>query len=101
MLFPRIYLLDSNKSCTIADRVCSLDWTTVLRRNPRGGVETTQFDALKNTIGSITLTDQRDSWKWSLDASVGFSVASVRSLVDSQTLDTDFVATRWNRNVPI
>ncbi|PWA87280.1 RNA-directed DNA polymerase, eukaryota [Artemisia annua] len=89
VLFPRIYLLDSNKSCSIADRVCSLDWTTVPRHNPRGGVETIQFNALKNTIGSITLTDQRDSWKWSLNASVGFSVASVRSLVDSKTLDAD------------
>ncbi|GKA57044.1 hypothetical protein Tco_0756232, partial [Tanacetum coccineum] len=71
-LFPRIYLLDSNKNCTVAERVCSLDWSTFLRRNPRGGVEV-------------------------LGSSVGFSVASVRHLIDSRTLDTDNVATRWNR----
>nr|GEX89879.1 RNA-directed DNA polymerase, eukaryota, reverse transcriptase zinc-binding domain protein [Tanacetum cinerariifolium] len=39
--------------------------------------------------------------KWLLGASADFSVASVRSLVDSHTLETDNVATRWNRSIPI
>ncbi|GJR61323.1 putative RNA-directed DNA polymerase, eukaryota, reverse transcriptase zinc-binding domain protein, partial [Tanacetum coccineum] len=39
--------------------------------------------------------------KWSLDASAGFSVASVLFLVGSYILDTDSEATRWNRNIPI
>ncbi|GJV49971.1 hypothetical protein Tco_1440183 [Tanacetum coccineum] len=96
-LFPRIYLLDSNENCTVAERVCSLDWSTFLRRNPRGGVEAFQFTTLKSTIECISLTDQRDSWKWVLGSSVGFSVAFVRLLIDSRTLDTDNVATCWNR----
>ncbi|GJS38524.1 RNA-directed DNA polymerase, eukaryota, reverse transcriptase zinc-binding domain protein [Tanacetum coccineum] len=75
VVFPRIYFLDIEKSCNIAIRACLLDWTLVLRRNLRGG--------------------------WSLDASEGFLVASVHSLVDSHILDTDNEATRWNRNIPI
>ncbi|GJT05680.1 RNA-directed DNA polymerase, eukaryota, reverse transcriptase zinc-binding domain protein [Tanacetum coccineum] len=39
VMFPRIYLLDTDKSCNIASRVCLLDWSSVLRRNLRGGVE--------------------------------------------------------------
>ncbi|GJS24023.1 RNA-directed DNA polymerase, eukaryota, reverse transcriptase zinc-binding domain protein [Tanacetum coccineum] len=70
-------------------------------RNPKGGVEAFQFTTLKNTIECISLTDQRDSWQWVLGSSVGFSVASVRLLIDSRTLDTDNVATRWNRSIPI
>ncbi|GJZ99827.1 putative RNA-directed DNA polymerase, eukaryota, reverse transcriptase zinc-binding domain protein [Tanacetum coccineum] len=41
--------------------------------------------------------DTRDSWHWALGSLIGFSVASVRLLIDSRTLDTDNVATRWNR----
>ncbi|GKA86143.1 RNA-directed DNA polymerase, eukaryota, reverse transcriptase zinc-binding domain protein [Tanacetum coccineum] len=100
-LFPRIYLLDSNKNCTVADRVCSMDRSTFLRRNPRGGVEAFQFTNLKSTIECISLTDQRDSWHWVLGSPMGFSVASVRLLIDSRTLDTNNVATRWNRSIPI
>ncbi|GJZ69976.1 RNA-directed DNA polymerase, eukaryota, reverse transcriptase zinc-binding domain protein [Tanacetum coccineum] len=46
-------------------------------------------------------SDKNDSWQWSLDGSNGFSVVSVRELVDSHTLDVDLVATRWNRSIPI
>ncbi|GJQ89789.1 RNA-directed DNA polymerase, eukaryota, reverse transcriptase zinc-binding domain protein [Tanacetum coccineum] len=73
----------------------------VLRRDPRGGIETSQFNALKAAIGCVTLSDKRDSWKWSLNDCNGFSVASVRDLVDIHTLVVDIEATRWNRFIPI
>nr|GEW24865.1 RNA-directed DNA polymerase, eukaryota, reverse transcriptase zinc-binding domain protein [Tanacetum cinerariifolium] len=71
------------------------------RRTPRGGVESTQFNSLKDTIGNIILTHQHDSWRWSLDVSKGFSVACVRQLVDSHILVIGNEATRWNRSLPI
>ncbi|GJZ74529.1 RNA-directed DNA polymerase, eukaryota, reverse transcriptase zinc-binding domain protein [Tanacetum coccineum] len=74
-MFLRIYLLDTDKSCSIASRVRLLDWSLVLRRNPRGG--------------------------WTLDPSSGFSIASVRSLVDSHMLDTVNDSSRWNKNILI
>ena len=83
MAYPRIYLLDSDKNCNTASRVCLNDWSSVLRRNPRGGVESTQFSDLLNIIKGISLSDQRDSWQRSLDSSNGYSVAYVRSLIDS------------------
>nr|GEW91215.1 RNA-directed DNA polymerase, eukaryota [Tanacetum cinerariifolium] len=88
-VFPHIYSLDTDKCCSIANRVGPQDWNMVLRRTPRGGAELVQFNSLKDTIGNISLTNQRDSWQWSLDASAGFSVASVRHLVDSYIVDTD------------
>ncbi|PWA47909.1 reverse transcriptase domain, Reverse transcriptase zinc-binding domain protein [Artemisia annua] len=74
--FPRMYLLDNDRNCSLASRMMLVDWSTVLRRVPRGGIETTQFNALKATIGCVSLLDKRDSWKWSLDGCNGFSVAS-------------------------
>ncbi|GJZ65216.1 hypothetical protein Tco_0621912 [Tanacetum coccineum] len=87
VVFPRIYFLDIEKSCNIASQVCLLYWTSVLWRNPRCGVESFQFNALKNAIGNISLSDQRDSWQWSLDAFAGFSVASVDSILCPTCLD--------------
>nr|GEW48110.1 hypothetical protein [Tanacetum cinerariifolium] len=100
-VFPRIYSLDTDKGCFIANRVGLHDWNLVLRRTPRGGTESAQFNSLKDTIGNIILTGQHDSWQWSLDMSKGFSVASVRQLVDSHILVTGNEATRWNRSLPI
>ncbi|GJS65329.1 RNA-directed DNA polymerase, eukaryota, reverse transcriptase zinc-binding domain protein [Tanacetum coccineum] len=36
-----------------------------------GGDESSQFDALQTAIGNVTLSDQCDSWQWSLDVFVG------------------------------
>ncbi|GJW97577.1 RNA-directed DNA polymerase, eukaryota, reverse transcriptase zinc-binding domain protein [Tanacetum coccineum] len=70
-------------------------------RAPRGGAELSQFEALQAVIGDVVLTYQCDSWKWSLDVSAGFSVASVRHYVDDHTLEVGLAATRWNKCIPI
>ncbi|GJS73381.1 RNA-directed DNA polymerase, eukaryota, reverse transcriptase zinc-binding domain protein [Tanacetum coccineum] len=101
VMFPRIFLLETDKQCSIASRVGLIDWSSVLRRVPRGGEESSQFNALLSVIGSTSLSDQCDVWQWSLNGLSGFSVASVRHLVDSWLLDTCNDATRWNRLLPI
>ncbi|GJW56982.1 hypothetical protein Tco_0103713 [Tanacetum coccineum] len=90
-------------NCLIANRVplLSFEWCSVLRRHPGGGVESSQIDALNAIIGNVLLMDNCDSWQWSPDVVVGYSVASARSLVDDIILETDLVATRWNHNIPI
>nr|GEX50116.1 RNA-directed DNA polymerase, eukaryota, reverse transcriptase zinc-binding domain protein [Tanacetum cinerariifolium] len=65
-----------------ANRVPIPDWSSVLRRHPRGGVESSQFEALQVAIRDVILIDHCDSWQWSRDVSPGFSVAYVRSLVE-------------------
>ncbi|GJR97832.1 RNA-directed DNA polymerase, eukaryota [Tanacetum coccineum] len=49
----------------------------------------------------VVLSDQNDSWMWTLNASTGFTVASTRSLIDANSLVVDSNTTRWNRSVPI
>ncbi|GKE62582.1 RNA-directed DNA polymerase, eukaryota, partial [Tanacetum coccineum] len=44
-------------------------------------------------IGNVVLTNHCDSWHWTLNVASGFSVASVRCLVDARTLDVDSNAT--------
>ncbi|GJX36639.1 RNA-directed DNA polymerase, eukaryota, reverse transcriptase zinc-binding domain protein [Tanacetum coccineum] len=77
------------------------DTCTVLSRIPRGGVESNQFEALKAAIGNVFLTDQSDTWQWTLNVAAGYSVAPARVLVDDTVLEVGLVATRWNRHIPI
>nr|GFB08322.1 RNA-directed DNA polymerase, eukaryota, reverse transcriptase zinc-binding domain protein [Tanacetum cinerariifolium] len=67
--FPWVFYLDTDRNCFIANRVSSsnFNWSNVLRRDPRGVVESSQFEALKLAIGNVVLTHQPDSWQWSPD----------------------------------
>ncbi|GJT89434.1 RNA-directed DNA polymerase, eukaryota, reverse transcriptase zinc-binding domain protein, partial [Tanacetum coccineum] len=85
---------------TVSHRLNIRDWSSILRRLPGGGEESSQFNALLSHIGGVVLSDQKDTWE-SLNTSTGFTVASVRTLIDANTLIVDSIATRWNRCVPI
>ncbi|GKD11633.1 RNA-directed DNA polymerase, eukaryota, reverse transcriptase zinc-binding domain protein, partial [Tanacetum coccineum] len=99
--YPRVYALYTDKNCLIANRISLIDWSDILRCNPRGGAVQSQFDATLSAIENVTLSDKSDSWQWLVNGCNGFSVASARSLVDSFFLDGDTIATRWNRFIPI
>ncbi|PWA48600.1 hypothetical protein CTI12_AA473000 [Artemisia annua] len=64
--FPRIYLLDNDKGYNVANRLSLPDWGSVLRRNPRGGIEAFQFTDLRLLIEPVVLNPHRDTWTWSL-----------------------------------
>ncbi|GJX85396.1 hypothetical protein Tco_0336170 [Tanacetum coccineum] len=98
--FPCIYQLESVKDCFIADRIGISDWIAVFRRPPQGGAETSQFNDLLSLIQDVVLSDSSDYWMWSVDASSGYTVASGRTLIDSNILDVAPKATRWNRLIP-
>ncbi|PWA55887.1 Cyanidin-3-O-glucoside 2-O-glucuronosyltransferase [Artemisia annua] len=100
VLFPRVYALDRNKQCAVAQRLNCSDWSVDFRRMPRGGAEESQFTALLEAIRDVRLSDASDGWIWGLDHS-GFSVASARKYIDEQVLTGGYTSTRWPRCVPI
>nr|GEX57961.1 RNA-directed DNA polymerase, eukaryota, reverse transcriptase zinc-binding domain protein [Tanacetum cinerariifolium] len=99
--FSRVYMLDNDRDCVVANRMHLVDWSSVLRRLPRGGVESSQFNSMLSSFGTVELSDKPDSWSWFLYISAGFSVSSVRSFIDANTLDVDTTASRWNRCILI
>ncbi|GJR51810.1 RNA-directed DNA polymerase, eukaryota, reverse transcriptase zinc-binding domain protein [Tanacetum coccineum] len=64
----------------VSNRLNIYNWSSILRRAPRGGIESSQLVDLLSAISAINLSDQPDSWVWSLNPAVGFTVASVRKL---------------------
>ncbi|GJR15589.1 RNA-directed DNA polymerase, eukaryota, reverse transcriptase zinc-binding domain protein [Tanacetum coccineum] len=99
-LFPSVYALDRDKRCMVAQRINTSDWSNVLRRLPRGGIESNQFSALLDATRDVLLSDQEDGWKWALNPT-GFTVASARKHIDEHIIISGFTTTRWPKCVPI
>ncbi|GJR12761.1 RNA-directed DNA polymerase, eukaryota [Tanacetum coccineum] len=72
-----------------------------LQRNPRGGVEHDQFNELSSLVHDVSLIPMSDRWRWDLESSGDFSVASVRKLIDDKSLSDVDSKTRWIKYVSI
>ncbi|GKB15844.1 RNA-directed DNA polymerase, eukaryota, reverse transcriptase zinc-binding domain protein [Tanacetum coccineum] len=77
------------------DLLCSF------RRAPRAGAEELQYIQLVKIMEGITLFDSKDRWRWSLEGCGEFTVASVRNLLDANSLPVVSSKTRWIKVVPI
>nr|GEX95054.1 hypothetical protein [Tanacetum cinerariifolium] len=81
-----------------AQRINIEDWSFVLRRPPRCGVEWNQLDELIQVTRDVV--HSADGWNWELDTT-GYLVASARIHIDEHTLNGTFTSTRWLRCIPI
>ncbi|GJX71769.1 RNA-directed DNA polymerase, eukaryota [Tanacetum coccineum] len=73
--FPRVFDMESDKECSIAERWIQDQWAWTWNRN--------------------------DKWKWEFELDGIFSVHSARKIINSSLLTTSNIVTRWCRNVPI
>ncbi|GKB02621.1 RNA-directed DNA polymerase, eukaryota [Tanacetum coccineum] len=64
-------------------------------RAPKGRVKQLQLAAMLVNLEGVSLVNIRDRWRWSLEGSREFSVASVRKLIDDKTLSEVSVKSRW------
>ncbi|GKD58734.1 hypothetical protein Tco_1296243, partial [Tanacetum coccineum] len=83
--FHRIFLLDSDRDCSVANRIIVPKWLTVLRRCPRGGVESSQFEALQAVLKDVmakVLWDLLARW-WESDIPVCANISKWYSWLDS------------------
>ncbi|GJS07785.1 RNA-directed DNA polymerase, eukaryota [Tanacetum coccineum] len=99
--FPRNYSLESCKLITVGAKLTQSSLEYSFRRNPRGGVEQDQFNELSALVHDVSLIPMSDRWKWDLESSGDFSVASVRKIIDDKSLSDVDSKTRWIKYVPI
>ncbi|GJY40022.1 RNA-directed DNA polymerase, eukaryota [Tanacetum coccineum] len=100
VMFPRIYALEINKDCTVADKL-QLSVTSSLCRSVRGGVESSQLALLQTYIEGTLLSNMEDRWVWDLNGEGVFRVKDVRILLDECFLPKAPTATRWVKYIPI
>ncbi|GKD43104.1 hypothetical protein Tco_1267749 [Tanacetum coccineum] len=64
-------------------------------------LELKSFNIFSKIMEGITLFDSKDRWRWSLEGCGEFTVASVRNLLDANSLPVVSSKTRWIKAVPI
>nr|GFB31536.1 RNA-directed DNA polymerase, eukaryota, reverse transcriptase zinc-binding domain protein [Tanacetum cinerariifolium] len=74
----RIYVLESLKGISVAEKLSHGGLDQSLRRKPRGGAEQVQLELLQDLIHGFLLSNSNDRWSWSLDGGGDFTVSSVR-----------------------
>ncbi|GJU21316.1 RNA-directed DNA polymerase, eukaryota, reverse transcriptase zinc-binding domain protein [Tanacetum coccineum] len=99
--FPRMYALETQKNISVALKLSHDDLLCSFRRAPRAGAEELQYIQLVKIMEGITLFDSKDRWRWSLEGCGEFTVASVRNLLDANSLPVVSSKTRWIKVVPI
>ncbi|GJX32988.1 RNA-directed DNA polymerase, eukaryota, reverse transcriptase zinc-binding domain protein [Tanacetum coccineum] len=99
--FPRMYALETQKNISVALKLSHDDLLCSFRRAPRAGAEELQYIQLVKIMEGITLFDSKDRWRWSLEGCGEFTVASVRNLLDANSLPVVSSKTRWIKVVSI
>nr|GEW02784.1 RNA-directed DNA polymerase, eukaryota [Tanacetum cinerariifolium] len=99
-LFPRVYALETNKDCFVAEKLNGSVLDS-FRRNARGGVEEHQLAQLCVFIDTVILSVSEDRWVWELNSDGVFHVKDIRRFLDEFFLPKVDVATRWIKYVPI
>ncbi|GJW33409.1 hypothetical protein Tco_0053441, partial [Tanacetum coccineum] len=61
VMFSRIYALEINKDCTVADKL-QFSVTSSFRRSVRGGVASSQLALLQTYIEGTLLSNMEDIW---------------------------------------
>ncbi|GJR30321.1 RNA-directed DNA polymerase, eukaryota, reverse transcriptase zinc-binding domain protein [Tanacetum coccineum] len=100
-LYPRIYALETCKYVKVGTKLAQSGLDFSLRRKPMGGVEHEQYEALLVQVHDVNLVPLLDRWKWLLESSGDFSVASVRKMLDDKMLPHVITKTRWIKSVHI
>nr|GEV07241.1 RNA-directed DNA polymerase, eukaryota [Tanacetum cinerariifolium] len=72
-LFPRIYMLDNDKGCNVANRVCLQDWNHVLKRPVRG---------VRSLIDSCTLEVSPIFTRWNRSIPIKVNIFLWRLLLN-------------------
>nr|GFB65534.1 hypothetical protein [Tanacetum cinerariifolium] len=63
-VFPCIYALEVNKHISVAFKFEQTSLSSSLRRMPRSGIESKQWDHLLDNLEGVMLNPSEDRWSW-------------------------------------
>ncbi|KAJ0477029.1 putative RNA-directed DNA polymerase [Helianthus annuus] len=102
--FPDIFKIESDKNCSVADRLGSgqagpaLNWAWI--RSDLSGVEAEQLHQLTGLLNGYVLESGPDRWAWKYETSGFFSVSSIKSWLGSFNRSVPQHIFKWNSWVP-
>ncbi|XP_071704376.1 uncharacterized protein [Rutidosis leptorrhynchoides] len=97
--YHRLFHLDVNGDCSIADRVHNGEWTWEWVR-PIGPRNSSLLQEMQIELGNISLNKDVDRKVWSLSNEGVYTVRDIRALIDISILPGSHLVTRWVKQLP-
>lgn len=99
--YPRLFSLELNKDCTVANRWSDNSGSWNWRHNNFRGISSSQLVDLELLLHGFQLSPSTpDRWIWSEAPDLTFSVKQARCTIDHHILPIGSTSTLWNRFVP-
>ena len=89
--YNKLFRLDVNEDCYVADRWSNNGWNWHWRRPIEGGRTGGMLAAMLDDIGHVDLTSELDTWQWLLGKDGVFTVGETRKHIDKFMLDLNFI----------
>nr|GEY45226.1 hypothetical protein [Tanacetum cinerariifolium] len=100
LAFPRLYALENNKDCTVADKL-SAPFTSCFHRDVKSGIKTLQLSQTLQLLDTVILSNMEDRWVLDLNGVGIFRVKDIRFQLDDALLPKTISPTRWVNTIPI
>ncbi|GKD01240.1 hypothetical protein Tco_1171514 [Tanacetum coccineum] len=97
--YNRLFHLDANPNCMLADRLSQDTWTWNWKRH-LGSRNEESLEILKTEICRVQVNDCPDSWHWNGGDDGVFSMSATRMHVDNCILPSLSPSTRWSKILP-
>ncbi|GJS40008.1 RNA-directed DNA polymerase, eukaryota, partial [Tanacetum coccineum] len=98
--FPRLFILEMDKTKSVAAKWDDPSFCSSFRRPVRDGIEKEQWLEMLSMLDTVMLSSSIDRWVCDLNGEGDFRVKDVRSSLDELFLPSMDVATRWVKFVP-
>ncbi|XP_071708684.1 uncharacterized protein [Rutidosis leptorrhynchoides] len=95
----RLFHLDQDEDCSLADRVDNENWRWVWRRDI-GSRNSRLLDELVMVLGNPELSNSSDKWQWAMDEDNEYTVHNTHSYIDDSTFPTNDCHARWCKFIP-
>ncbi|KAL4581185.1 hypothetical protein LXL04_017395 [Taraxacum kok-saghyz] len=98
--FPRLFALEGDSRCRVADKWNGRGWTWQWQRQLEGGRTYAEFQAMLELLENVRCSQDRDFWVWNINLDGVFTVAETRRWIDDLVLPVGHLKTRWCALVP-
>ncbi|XP_071686811.1 uncharacterized protein [Rutidosis leptorrhynchoides] len=98
--FNRIFHLDVDPDCFVADRRSNNSWLWHWNREQLGGRNDSVLVELHQLVDAVSVSKTEDKKYWILSPHSGYSVSNTRRLIDDVLLPSLQSSTRWSKSIP-
>lgn len=105
LLFPDLYMLESNKNCLLSSRLCKLPdgssmWNWAWSNRVITEDMSNRINELEMLMHDVSFEDKQDAWCWAGEPGGSFLVKSLRMILDNVNNSPFAGICFWNKWLP-